>query len=175
MMAVNDWQNPFGNDLLSRSRYRISWDQLVLVVRNPQQAVPSVMVENSHSMASYTFRRKHIKKALGIDLDEARDPVHSALMSILCWTEIILRQKPDFSFRIEDEQPKFLGYLAAALKISNARTASEAVPVWVNTGKVYDGIRYAKPSVPDDAWKTLDSNVQGQLRTYCRRFGYPEP
>ncbi|HKU53767.1 MAG TPA: hypothetical protein VJP60_00260, partial [Rhizomicrobium sp.] len=46
MMAVEDRSNPFGNDQLSRSRHHLSWDQMILVVRDIRTAVPSVILEN---------------------------------------------------------------------------------------------------------------------------------
>jgi len=175
MMAVDDRNNPFGDGILARSRYNISWDWLILVVRDAKDAVPSVILENQHSPSSYAFRRKHIRRQLNIDLDQAGDPVSAAVLSIVCWIEIILKQNPAFSFRIEDEQQKFIDFLAGTKSIAGLAPGRQVSSARVNTGKQYDGIKHDKPLLPDSTWSDLEPAVRERLEWYCERFGYDYP
>jgi hypothetical protein len=175
LMAVDDRHNCYGDDTLTRSRYRIAWDWLILVVRDPKQAVPSVMVENERAPISYAFRRKHIRKQMGIDLDDTRNPFHAAILSIVCWTEIILRQNPSLSFRIEDEQRRLVEFVVEKLQLRGIDQNQKLPSAWINAEKLYDGIKYAKPSVPDDAWLGLDAALRERVACYCSRFGYADP
>jgi hypothetical protein len=174
MMMVEDRSNPFGNDILSRSRRHLSWDQMILVVRDIKTAVPSVMLENQHSAASFNFRRKHISRQLGIDLADYADGLSQAVVSIVCWTRMAIAQKPNFFFRIEDQQPEFRMYMASQkdLAQSNSRNFENIV---TNSGKEYGGKLHEKPSLSDQDWINLPDQIKQDVIWYSKTFGYDIP
>ena len=175
MMAVDDRHNPYGDDELGHSRRNLTWDWLFLVVRDLATAVPSVMLENRFAPPSYEFRRKHIRKQLGIDLGDAPNEMARAVLSIICWSRIILRQSPDFSFRVEDQQTNFRDFLVEK-KIVGRELSQHPVSEWENAAKIYgNGVRPAKPMLTPQSWIDLPANLSADVAWYCREFGYADP
>ncbi|MDE2181839.1 MAG: hypothetical protein KGJ78_02330 [Alphaproteobacteria bacterium] len=173
MMAVDDRSNPFGNGELSRSRRKLKWDFMVLVVRNIGDAAPSVIIENRYAKASYDFRHKHILAQTGHDLAAAGDELSTAVLSITQWMRIILRQSPQFWFRIEDQQQEFRAFLArtSGRSAGGERSFADAK---ANAAKDY-GVRYEKPKLQKNDWAKLSTPLQGEVRWYCSQFGYSCP
>lgn len=174
MMAVDDRHNPYAGDELGRSRRNLAWDWLFLVVRDIKSAVPSVIVENEHAADSYAFRRKHIRKQLGIDLDDAPDALGKAILSLSCWSRIVLAQSPHFVFRIEDQQNEFRDFLVAH-GVAPSAAATLDVNENVNARKPYAGVTYEKPHIAFDVWGRLGSDLKDHVTWYSQQFGYRDP
>lgn len=174
MMAVDDRQNPYSSDELGRSRRNLAWDWLFLVVRDIESAVPSVIVESEHAADSYAFRRKHIRKQLGVDLDDAPDALGKAILSLTCWSRIVLAQSPHFAFRIEDQQNEFRDFLVAHGVVPSVAAALD-VNEKVNSQKAYGGVTYEKPHIASDDWARLGSELKDHVAWYCCQFGYRDP
>lgn len=174
MMAVSDRRNPYGDDEFSKSRRNLTWERLVLVVRDIKQAVPSVILENEHAPRSFAFRRKHIARNLGVDIGEIRDPVGRAILSLACWSRIILAQKPDFTFRIEDQQDEFRDFLSQCRLLSK-EASSVCLQEHRNERKAYEGVTYEKPKISQDVWTNLEPDAAREVAWYCDEFGYGRP
>jgi len=174
MMAVDDRRNPYANDELGRSRRNLLWDWLILVVRDIETATPSVMLENEYALPSYSFRRKHILKKVGVDLDDTKDAMSKAILSIVYWSRIILAQSPDFKFRIEDQQERFRDFLVES-KIAMPEASATRVNEKENAGKRYGGMAREKPQIAADAWAGLGSELKDHVAWYCAQFGYRDP
>jgi hypothetical protein len=174
MMAVDDRRNPFSLDEFGRSRRHLKWDWLFQVVRDIEASVPSVIIENERAPASYAFRRKHIQKQMGIDLDAAPNPMAKAVQSIVCWTRIIQQQQPHFSFRIEDQQERFRDFLVEH-KIADAAAAEIPVNENTNAQKIYYGVRYEKYELSHSDWSGLEPRLKDEVVWYCDTFGYKNP
>jgi hypothetical protein len=174
MMVADDRHNPFGNDELSRSRRYISWGQMILVVRDIKTAVPSVILENLHSTASFDFRRKHILRQQGIDLADYGDNLSRAVVSIVCWTRMVLAQEPKFWFRIEDQQLQLRQYLATQ-KTPPQPASQNFENVMTNAGKEYGGKLHEKPALSDQDWRNLPDKLKQDVIWYSKTFGYDLP
>jgi hypothetical protein len=171
MMAVDDAHNPYSLDELGRDRRNISWDWLVLVVRDIKTAVPSVMVENEHACPSYSFRRKHIRRQLGLDLDAAPNDFVKAVLSITSWVRIVLAQSPHHIFRVEDQQKRFRDFLIEK-EVVTPENRDVELREHVNRAKRYDAGHVAKPTITAEDWGSLDGKARDEVDWYCTTFGY---
>ena len=174
MLAVSDRWSPYGNDRMGRSRRNFSWDWLVLVVRDLQSAIPSVIVENRYALPSLQYRRKHICRKNGIDISMGPDEFTSAVQSIVYWADIIMKQRPSLYFRIEDQQQVFRGFLAEKFDISN-NDALFAENVHENANKTYRGQIEPRPIVEERSWLSVSGALKEKVQRYCSFFGYPRP
>jgi hypothetical protein len=172
MLAVDDRWSPYGSDTLGRSRRNLRWDWLLLVVRDLKMAVPSVILENRHATGSFAYRRKHIRRRLGIDIATYPDETARALCSIVSWVRIIAEQAPHLAFRIEDQQPEMRKFVAARLAVAEDQGPAE---IHDNSDKPYGGMKREKPEVSADDWKNMPEEMKVQVRWYCSKFGYNSP
>ena len=69
LLAVKDNKYPYGN-VINIESYK--FEKIIHVVRNPFDAIPSIILENKYSPSnkSYNFRRKHINNVFNINLPE---------------------------------------------------------------------------------------------------------
>ena len=72
----------------------------LLYVRDPETAIPSIIVEDSNGR-SFAFRRFHVFRELGVDIAEYREPAARAVASYLAWTKIVERRKPLATLHVE--------------------------------------------------------------------------
>ena len=170
MLAVDDANNPYAGDTLARSRFNLAWDMLVMHVRDLREAIPSVVREHAYARPAYEFLRHHILKLQGIDLDAVADPFERAAWSIIAWSRIILDQRPDFVFRIEDQAEK----VGEFVRERGLVVRTQAVRVRkLNANKRYQGTQYPKHDLPYPPWPE-DATLKGAINWYNQRFGYPE-
>lgn len=174
MFAADAQDYPYAQDSVAASRQTLHWDLLLHVVRDPATAVASIMRDNLWAPPSYEFRRTHILSQTGLDLDLLADNFERAVLSLICWSRMILAMKPDFWFRLEDAHealPRFL--------VLRGHIDATAVPKLdtkaVNADKAYKGERKPKPEIRDEDWSKLSSEAKAGLKWYCYRFGYPLP
>ena len=171
MLAVDDKWSPYGDDTLGRSRRNLSWDWHILVVRDLNTAVPSVMIENKYAEQSFLYRRKHILRKFDYDLAVSGDEITAAVLSIIFWTKIILEQSPALAFRIEDEQYKLKEFVLRTLGMDD-RSAED---IHANAQKSYDGTKHTKPILSRHDWHNLSNRIKLEVDWYCNRFQYPHP
>jgi len=102
--AVSNQNTPlFGKQNIGKynvSRYDLQVAHLLLLVRDPKMAIPSIILENRVSV-SYNYRRFHILQERGIDLDAYDCYVEKAIVSYVEWIAIIVSQKPNCTLRLE--------------------------------------------------------------------------
>ncbi len=123
MFAVDDDPYPFARNRGAELRRDKQFATVIQHVRNPADAIPSIMVENRHSPVSYQFRRRHILKELGIDLDSYPDELERAGVSYLAWNRLIERMNPQLVVQVENcEEP------VRRLLVSQGLVAAEFVP-----------------------------------------------
>jgi len=175
MFAVDAEDNPYALDTAARTRRSLAWKFLLMPVRGLATAVGSVMRDSVHAPPSYAFRREHILRLTGLDLDTLATPLERAVRSVTAWARIVLAQKPDLWFRIEDPPEQLREFLIAAqLCPPQARTLQlDMSPV--NADKPYKGVRHPKPDVDAAAWRALPAATQAEIAWYCASFGYANP
>ncbi|WP_243470695.1 hypothetical protein [Ruegeria denitrificans] len=172
MFAVDADENPWALDPIARTRRALHWRILIQTVRDPATAIPSIMRENEHAPASYSFRRDHIKSETGIDLDDFNTEAERAIASLCLWAQIIREQKPDFVFRIEHDSEALIDFLHdTGFDVHKEKLDLEPV----NAEKLYKGVHYEKPKVADTDWGKIGPVPKKLLQEYCTLYGYTIP
>jgi len=175
MFAVEDDPYPFARDRGAERRRDKHFASVIHHVRNPADAIPSIMVENRHSPISYQFRRRHILKQLGLDLDSYTNELERAAMAFLAWNRIIEHLKPQLVVRVENCEEEVRQLLVSQGLIPSSFRPARLPSKNLNSGKPYKGQVIAKPSVSVSDWRRISTQVQAELRNFCGRHGYPEP
>jgi|GEM_PF-5454289 len=200
MHAVADLHVPYNHN----ATHGVRFDHTVAHVRDPADAVPSIMLENSRS-ASFNFRRLHIMRGSGVDICEYRNAVERAVASLLHWYEIIQRLRPEAVFRVEEAEGAVRVWLAetdlvniacrlaetrASVLNSPAATMADAfepdgdpsedleftdIANIANINNSQLNFGRAKPTVPMEAYANMPSDLRDKLEAYCSRFGYNRP
>jgi hypothetical protein len=175
MFAVDAEDNPYALDSAARTRRSLAWKFLLMPVRDLATAVGSVMRDSLHAPPSYAFRRAHILRLTGLDLDTLATPLERAVRSVTAWARIVLAQKPDLWLRIEDPPDRLREFLInAQLCLPQVRSlVLDTTPV--NADKPYQGVRHRKPEVDPAAWRALPADTQAEIAWYGASFGYAHP
>ena len=174
MFAVDEDENPYHRDAISRSRKALYWEHLIHVVRDIETAAPSIMRENAHSEPSYAFRRKHLLAELNVDLDAYPTSLDRAVQSLTGWTRLILRMQPSHTFAIESGTDRLRRFLTDKGLIA---LPDDWVPDLspVNANKLYRGKTYDLPVVGPQDWASLSPSSWAEVVWYCTTFDYRLP
>lgn len=175
MFAVEAKSNPWALDAVANTRRAFAWRYLVMPVRDLANAVGSVIRESQHAPDSYSFRREHILNHLGIDLDSFPTPLERAVRSLIGWYRIVISQKPDLIFRIEDEHERLRDFLISQGLINALMRNLLLDTQPINANKFYKGARYPKPIVVPADWHSLPADTRAETAWYCEQFGYGLP
>jgi hypothetical protein len=173
MLAVDD-VNPYGFDVVARSRRNLRWDAMVFVVRDLKDAAPSVILENLYEPPSFKFRRRHIQNQFNVDIGQCPDDLTAAVLSIVYWIRIILKQNPALWFRVEDQQSKLRDF-ALQMFASAPPESQDTASVRSNVDKPYSGEKRDKPILTQNDWNRLSESAKADVAWYGATFGYPSP
>jgi hypothetical protein len=172
--AVETDANPDARDEVSRNRNVLVWQWLVLSVRDIAQAAGAAMREAQRAPASDTFRRQHILRLLGIDLDSIGSPLARAVWSVTSWCRIVLDQAPELVVRVEDGSASLRAFL-----IARGLAPDEAVTQDLNAAAAdrspHGSGRTSDPLPSPSDWSALDEVTLREVIWYCERFGYALP
>jgi tetratricopeptide (TPR) repeat protein len=169
--AVEDLNPPFDTTWLPASAFR----GMMAYVRDPAAALPSIILEDTGAAASFAFRRFHIARALGVDIAMRRDPLERAVESYLSWMEIIERQKPLLTLRVE----RLIDDVAAnadiferlGLPVDFAAVADAAtIPSNLNPSR--EKFNLDKPVIEAGRYAALPAALGDGLGRFCERYGY---
>ena len=171
LFAVKDLNLPtFANHRLTPiSSYFTHFDTTIVYVRNPFDAIPSIIIENRVER-SYNFRRNHIINALDIDLDDYRTDLERAVASLVFWDRIVQSQRPAATFKVEDciEQSYFFlqnnNLVQHKVDITTIDIAANA------NSTASRGI--VKPEVPRHEYQQIAEQLRIELASFCERYGY---
>ncbi len=176
LLAVNDRSYPFGDIGNPKSIDAFYFEHLIHVVRNPFDAVPSIILENRYSprQCSYLFRKKHIEKLLNIPLPEnvseeraLQEEVETALQCYLAWSEICRRKDPEIVFRVEYDYEKLFKAFGRNAQKQDPNSFSR------NARKPYEGVRYEKPVITKNMYQMVRPEILMKLESFCLQYGYP--
>jgi hypothetical protein len=173
MFAVEADENPWARHPAARTRRAFHWHHMIQCVRDPATAVPSIMRENAHAPASYDFRRDHILRGTGTDLDSFKTEAERALASLCLWNKIIRAQSPAFTFRIEADAGALQDFLTASGFELDQEAELDLTPA--NANKRYKGQTYDKPEMAPGDWTSLSAPAAALLDDYCETYDYPNP
>ena len=168
MLAVEDENYPWGN---VHKKHEYYFKNIIHVVRNPFDSIPSIILENKHTPnhKSYLFKKKHIKKILNIDLPNVDfntlsllEETELALKTFIYWNKVCELAKPNTILKIED---------VSSLQKFNTRNVSLNTNK-KNTNKKYDGKVYEKPTISKDIYEKLDTALKQELQNFCKKYNY---
>ena len=168
MLAVDDKNYPWGN---IKNINRFYFNKIVHIVRNPFDAIPSIILENKYSPnnISYKFRKKHIKNILNIDLPNIdinkislKEDIDIAIKTYIYWNKICELKKPDLVCKIKDTN---------SLKPLNYRNKN-IVYRRKNKNKLYNKKRYTKPKISLDMYNNIDDELKHELKSFCKKYNY---
>lgn len=173
MFTVYDWHNPFWLNPYAKSRYTCDFEHVIMHVRDPWTAVPSIMRENAHAALSLDFRARHIRLRYGTDIAAIPSEFEKAVAGYCLWSRLALENNhPELVLRIEEDEKRLRDYLASigfAMPSGALRLPSKDI----NSDKAYQGQRPAKPELDAMAWLGLDSHWKQALNSLCEQLGYP--
>jgi len=174
MFAVESEKNPYAQSPIAKSRKALCWEHLIHPVRNIAEAVPSIMRDNHYALPSYNFRRKHIHRQFGTDLDDFQTSFERAVQSLVFWTKMIRKMNPGIWFRIEDGHEYLKSFLLTTGLVQSVMTKTlDLTPV--NKDKLYKGQFHLKPKIAPEDWYHLTQSSQEAVMWYCKTYGYPLP
>lgn len=196
--TVDDCNPPFNMPAVPAAAFRVT----LAYVRDPNAAVPSIMLENLFD-ESFSFRRFHIARLLGVDVAAWRDPLARAVASYALWMEIVARQRPLLTLRVEhllDELAehdaalraagidlRWAGHAAATTVPETRRFVprfhrrlrwagrAAAAAVRTNLNASSEKVPITKPVVPPARYRELPAELSDRLAALCCRYGYPIP
>ncbi|MEO8927278.1 MAG: hypothetical protein ABI306_08955 [Caulobacteraceae bacterium] len=182
MSVADDHHVPYGD-----TTHGVDFAHTVAHVRDPADAIPSIMMENGRAV-SFNYRRLHILRACGVDLADWRSALDRAVASLVFWYDMVEALNPEATFKVEDAEGPVRDYVARAGILATAHGAQDA-PVAVareaeadpepdEARKVNNSMgKFGrdKPEVAQGAYAGLDPDLQTRLETYCARYDYPAP
>jgi hypothetical protein len=172
MFAVDAESCPYGVDESARRKALSRFRYTVHHMRDPKEAIPSIIRENLHSPVSYAFRRRFILEHCDVNLDALSSDLERAAASYIYWNEIIERTQPNLRVRVEDAEQALTDFLRRHDLVAPPST-SAALPFWdVNSNMANKDQDYAKPDVKALDWDSMDKGLEALLRNCCERYGY---
>ena len=166
MLAVEDNTYPYGN---VREKFRYYFKNIIHVIRNPFDAIPSIILENKYSKPSYNFRKKHIKQLLNIDLPDLdfqnisiATEIQIAIKTFVYWNKICELCKPNVVCKIED---------ISSIQMFNTKKIAIDLSK-KNSGKSYVGKIYDKPIITNEMYNGIEGDSKEQLKIFCDKYNY---
>lgn len=172
MLAVDSNNYPWGNIGNDKQRpiYKFKFKDIIHLVRNPYDAIPSIILENKYAPKSYNFRRRFIKSILDIDIPPYKNDgtlsydIELAILTFIYWNKICELKNPTYIIKIEDAY--------TSLKIFNkTNIAEDKVNIKCNTtkDKLFGGKKYNKPNIN---FNNITDDLKNMLKIFCEKYGY---
>ena len=169
LLAVKDIEYPYGN--IKRNELYV--DNIIHIVRNPFDAIPSIILEHKYTPnnLSYKFKKKHIKNILNIELPDINNfnnldfilEIEIALKTYLYWNKICELNNPNYITQIEN-----ISDLNNKININKNKINLEIK----NSNKSYNGQKYIKPVINKEIYYKLNINLLDELKEFCKKYNY---
>lgn len=172
MFAVFDEQNPYAGDQLAESRYFKWFRHVVQHVRDPRNAIPSIVRDTLYAAKALDFRRKHIQLQFDVDICSYSAVLEQAVASLVFWNKIIEIQKPDFVYRVEDEEARLWSFSGEVSLTDRSFQEGELPGKDINKDKPYSGVIRKKPEISDFEIGKIDPGLLALLNGHCLKYGY---
>ena len=138
-------------------------------VRDPFDAIPSIIIEN-RGERSYNFRRNHIIKELGIDLDDYPSDLERAVASYFYWNKIVQLKQPTAIFKVEGCIRDVHDFLLDNGLIDKPVDLS-CINVQTNVNSTFS-FGLTKPEILLSDYSKVAGHLKDQLRSFCETYGY---
>lgn len=151
----------------------INYIHLIHSIRNPFNAIPSIILENKYDCNSYNFRRKQIMKLLNITIPLYKNDgdllydTELAIKTFIYWNKICELKKPTLVIKIEDAYHLLDGFNKTKIKenkINKINKKYNSTEI-----KLYDGKIRNKPIVD---FNSISLDLKNKLKQFCKKYKY---
>ena len=172
LCVVDDLNPPRWTESIRNAEF----DHTILYVRDPYNAVPSIILENGMGR-SFNFRRQHILRAKNIDIADFDTSIARAVASMLCWTDMAMDLDPDAVVQVEDGDAQVGRFIASMPDLGgrSRRSNPGELPKDINATSQQVRFCVTKPNLSTRDWHSLDRQLFDQLSEFCEQFGYERP
>jgi hypothetical protein len=170
MGVVDDLNPPFGDN----ASVGIGFDHTVAHVRDPRDAIPSIILENGFG-TSFHFRRQHILRATGEDIARHGTAAGRAVASFLRWHEMAMRLAPEAVFRVEEAAGPVRAWLAGWWRADLAEADDAQGIAGYNATEGARRFTLPKPVLTPADWDGLEPALREELAAFCAAQGYAPP
>jgi hypothetical protein len=143
-------------------RGKYSFKHTITHLRNPFDALPSIINENEYDW-SFHIRNKYIKKITHKRVSGS--PVERAILGYIYWNKIAIN-KSEFYFRIESEED--FQSLVIFLQSKNEDPQS----IDFTSLKKVNSKPLDKKQIEKDQYKFISSEIKSELFDFCAQYGY---
>lgn len=171
-MFASEKKAPWAKNEGAQSKEFKHFKYIIHHVRDPRQAIPSIIRDNIYSSASYQFRKNVIKQKFSIDMDSYETHIERAVVSYIFWNTLCLQLKPNITYRVEDQEHLLIDQLKEDDFIASEHKLHNLVSKNVNENKKYKGIRYAKMNIKENDYANINPALLKELNFQCEIFGY---
>jgi len=177
MLTVNSDNYPWGNigNKFNRPIRQFEFNTIIHIIRNPFDAIPSIILENKYSPTSYIFMRNQILQELHIELPEhsnsrtLQEDIIIATQTFLYWNILCSMKSPSIVIQLEDSFELLQKYNKTQL------TKDKTETLFRNSTKTKcfgDKKRYTKININLEEYKSIPLSLQIQLCKFCETYGY---
>lgn len=133
------------------------FETIIYNVRNPFTSIPSIIYTENLSL---NFRNKVV------GFNYLNNPLSNALESIILWDKLIQDKKPNFTYRIENQEKELFDFLS--MKYDNIKWHDSMV------GKIYNQRGHGGWNSIMDKIESVPNELLLGINEYCVRYGYSE-
>ena len=156
-----------GEDI-APSRYILKPKYLIMLIRDPMLAIPSIMLENKNLM-SFRYRRYHILKNFDIDIERYKSNFEKAVASYVYWNMLIQNQNPTYHIKLSILE-KGVYKLLVGLGLCKKSYKESDKGFKYNSSEVKLGI--VKPRINKSDFLNLNENLLQDLKLLCSRYKF---
>lgn len=175
MLAVISNTYPWGNVGIDKNKpfSVFNFKYIIHIVRNPFNAIPSIILENKYSARSYNFRKFHIKRELNIDLPiynsklNLIQDIEIAIKTYIYWNLICEKNKPSLVVKLEDSYNILKEFNTKNIKESDLKIDKNET-----VNKFFGGKKYNKPRIVISDYEKIHDSLKFELKQFCIKYNY---
>lgn len=169
LMTVNDFNAPWNTENTS---YYTRYHYIIHYIRNPQNAIPSIILENAKVSEAFYFRRNHILRELDFDIAQYKTPLERAIASFLAWNKIAELQVPDLTLQVEDCIDTLHNFLIAKSLIRKTDEEVNQIKIDKQVNNSINKFGEKKPEVSTQDYQKISPELKTGLISFCKNYGY---
>ena len=160
----NRLKPPWGPTRFIKSTY----DILIHCVRDPYNALVSIIAHNRPSRKSQNFIRSTILNYFKVDINNIINEIDAAAASYYYWNKLIEQQKPNIRIKIENDQQLLAKYINNYFKKNKKKKQ-----INIKNIKMPPTNYNTRPKKEIDL-SVMSSKYLVMMDTMCLNYGYPK-
>jgi|GEM_PF-5333639 len=169
LFTVKDLYIPWED---KKTSYYVKFKYLIHYVRNPLDAIPSIVMENELHERAYNYKRNHILRELNWDIDEYENAIDKAIASYLGWNKLVELQCPHQVLKVENAVEEAVNFLQenSIITIDEERVKNIVIDNKINNSE--QKYRKAKPQFTAEDWGKISLELREYLIKFCQAYNY---